>query len=254
MTTACVKNEYFSGQGALLLATRNTVTGAAEGFRPVGNVSELMISVSTTEFEHRESCSGVRGLDLVLTQEINAAVSFTMESINRENLALTLYGSSSAVATASVTDESHTAFLGLWIALDNIKVSSVAVTHISGTPVYTLGTDYNVNLETGSVLPIAGGAILAAQELHIDYTYADQEDIQGVTFSAAPERYARFEGLNTADANKPVVVSLYRLSVAPLAELSLISDEVTQMVSESKLLADSFQLTGSQYFNIRKAV
>ncbi len=68
MTTSCTTNQYFSGQGSLLLETRS-VAGAAEGFVPVGNVPELTLAFDTTTFEHKESCTGSRGIDLELIQE-----------------------------------------------------------------------------------------------------------------------------------------------------------------------------------------
>lgn len=251
MTNACIENQYFSGQGALLLAERET-DGSPKGFREVGNISALTLGVETTEFEHKESCSGVRGIDLTIVQEINATMSMTVEHISKENLSLALYGSNSAIAGASVTDEPVVGHHDLWTRLENIKVSAVVVTDVGGATTYTLGTDYEENLESGTIKVLSTGAITDSQALEVDYTYAAQDDVQGVVSGVAPIRWARFEGLNTADSNKPVVIDMFKVSMQPLAELAMINDEITQMEVEGKVLSDALRASGSNYFRIRK--
>lgn len=62
----------------------------------------------------------------------------------------------------------------------------------------------------------------------------------------------RFEGLNTADGNSPVVVDLFKFSVDPLKELSLISDTFGSFQLEGALLYDATQTAGSKFFRMRK--
>lgn len=249
---ACTTNQYFSGQGALLLAERD-VSGNPTGFRPVGNVSALTLGVETTTFEHKESCSGVRGIDLEITQEVNATLAFTMESLDKDNLALALYGTGAALTGASVTDETITGYHDLWTGLNNIKVSTVVIRDAAtGLVTYVEGTDYEVNLEAGAIKVLSGGGIADAEALFADYDFATQDEVQGVLSGTPPIRWARFEGLNTADANKPVVIDVYKASMQPLAELALIQDEVAQMEVEAKVLSDAQRASGSKYFRIRK--
>lgn len=253
MANACTTSQYFSGQGALLLAERNPTTGAALGFRAVGNVSALTLGVETTTFEHKESCSGVRGIDLEIVQEINVTASFTLESLSKENLALALYGTSSAVAGASATDEQLPLYHDKWMPLANIKVSSVVVGDDAvPTTTYVEGTDYVLNAEAGTIMALSTGAITDAQVVFVDYTYAGHDAVEAVESGTPPERWARFEGLNTADTNKPVVIDFYKLSVQPLAELALITDEISQMEVEAKVLSDALRSSGSRYFSIKK--
>lgn len=250
MSNACVETKYFSGQGALLLGDRD-INGEAAGLLPVGRVGELAISVETTEQEIKETCSGGRLVDKVLVQEVNATVTMTLSSFNKANLALALYGQGSSIVGASVTNEVRTAYLDKWVPLANIKVSAVVITNVAGTTTYVLGTDYLLNTDAGSFMPLSTGAITASQTLHVDYTFAAQDNIEVVTSSAAPIRYARFEGLNTADTNKPVIVDIFKLSTKPLAELPLINDEALEMPIEAKVLADALHTVGSQYMRIR---
>jgi len=252
MSDACVENQYFSGQGAILVGERDAVTGLPMGLRPVGNVSALTLGVETTTFEHKDSCTGVRGIDLEIVQELNASMSMTMESLFKENLSLALYGTDSVITGASVTDEALLGYHDLWSPLAHIQVSAVIITDVGGSTTYVLDTDYEVNEVSGTIKVLSTGAITDGQALEADYTFVTQDNIEAVTTGTPPIRFIRFEGLNTADLNKPVVIDVFKVSMQPLAELALIQDEIAQMEVESKILSDSKRATGSKYFNIRK--
>ena len=315
MSNACVVSQYLSGQGAFLLANRNAA-GEPIGFREVGNVSALTIGVETTEFEHKESCTGARARDLTIVQEISATLTVTMESITRENLALALFGSSSQIAGTSVSGETIAAYQDKWSKLANIEVSSVIVTHaqagaagwvlstvypansyvigvasattsifytaaggtsdvtepvwvttnigdaqpvdntitdwvyVGETSALVVDTDYLLNSDAGSIkfLDVVDG-----QEYDVDYDFATQDDVQAIISSTGATRWARFEGLNTAqDPNTPVVVDAFKAQVSPLAELALITDEITGMEVEFEILSDLLQSTDSKFFQIRQ--
>jgi len=250
---ACVNSQYFSGQGAFLLADRDG-SGNPLGFRPVGNVSALTLAVETTEFEHKESCTGARAIDLVIVQEIDATLTVTMESLDRENLAIALFGSSSAIAASSVVNEAAIARHDLWIPLANIDVSVVVVTDVGAATTFVEGVDYLCNNKAGSIFVLSTGAITDLEVLEIDYDFAAQDDVQAVTTSTGSILYGRFEGLNTAlDPNSSMVVNAFKIQVQPLAELALISDEVTAMEVEMKVLSDPLQTGTSKFFEIRKS-
>lgn len=253
MTNSCVTNQYFSGQGSVLIATKDAVTGLHEGFVPVGNVSALTIGVETTVFQHKESCSGTRGIDKEITQEVVVTIAMTMENINDTNLALALYGTAAAVVGATIADEEHVTHHDKWIPLDHIKISALVVgDDATPTVTYVLDTDYEVNLETGSIKVLSTGAITDLQNVFFDYTHAGYDQIEAIISSAAPERWLRFEGLNTADGDNPVVIDVYKASIQPLAELALINEELAEMAVEASALSDPSRASGSQYFTIRQ--
>lgn len=254
MATAQESSNYLSGQGVLLLATKDATTGEPNsGFRAVGNVSALSIGNETSEFEHKESQSGVRAVDLTLVTEISVNVNFTMESLISENLALALKGAAADVAMGSVTDEAVTGYHDLWTALDRISVSSVVVTDTGAITTYVLDTDYELDAAAGAIRALSTGAITDTQALLVDYSYAAQETVDALTLSANPIRWARFHGLNTVDSDNPVVVDIFRLEVTPLAELALIQDEIAQMAIEATALSDATRSSGSKFFKITHA-
>jgi hypothetical protein len=253
MTNSCVTNQYFSGQGSVLIATKDAASGLPEGFVPVGNVSALTIGVETTVFQHKESCSGTRGIDKEITQEVVVTIAMTMESINDDNLALALYGTNAAVVGASISDELVTAYHDKWVSLAHIKVSAVVVgDDATPTTTYVEGVDYELNAETGSIKVLSTGTIVDLAVVFVDYDHAGYDQIEAIISSAAPERWIRFEGLNTADGDNPVVIDIYKASIQPLAELALINEELAEMAVEASALTDSTRAVGSQYFTIRQ--
>jgi hypothetical protein len=252
------QSSYYSGQGVVLLGDRDVATGKGSNFIPVGNVSDLKISVATSTIEHKESQSGQRGIDLRLTTEIKANLSMTMENFVAANLAIALRGTATTVAGATVTGEAGKFAKGMVMPLAYIGVSAVTVKKAAATLVkYVAGTSTAVDGEWDYKLHEAAGSLMFAatpktaglvdgDALTIDYTYAAQKTVDALT-EAATEKYVRFEGLNTADNNKAVVVEVFRLLTDPLKELSLISDNVQQFALEGTVLLDALQ-TGSKYF------
>ena len=268
MATWDAVDHYFSGQGVVLLAERDA-NGNPLGFLPVGNVSDLKITVSTSTLEHKESHTGQRGTDLRLTTETKAALSMTMENFVAKNLARVSRGSESDIAAGSVAGEQVKGFEGFVTALAHVKVSTVVVKTDEATP-KTLtaypGTggkwDYKLNADAGSILlnadaatqdklatvtPGADGSIA----LKVDYAYAAQTLVDALT-QGAKELFMRFEGLNTADENSPVVVEVFKFSTDPFKELALIGDGVQSFVLDGSVLADTTRQTGSKYFNVKK--
>jgi hypothetical protein len=257
MSTWDAVSTYYSGQGVVMIGTRDTLTGLPTGLVPVGNVSDLRIAVATSVLEHKESQSGQRSIDLRLTQETKASLTMTMESFNAANLNIALRASATDVTAGTVTDTTYTAGvqLGKVMALGHIKIDGLTLEVGTDTLVeYTVGDadgdwDYKVNEEAGSVMWAAtpSTAIQDNDNVVVNYTYSAQKVIDALT-QGATDYYLRFEGLNTAAENAPVVVEVFRFSVDPLKELALIGDGVQQFVMEGNVLADNLRTSGSKYF------
>lgn len=107
---------------------------------------------------------------------------------------------------------------------------------------------------TLKTITVAAGSRLVEDTASIGLVYdcAAQVQVEALT-QPLSEISVRFEGLNTADNNSPVVVELFKFSVDPLKELALISDTFGSFQLEGALLADSTKTVGSKYFNVKKA-
>lgn len=247
--------EYFMGQGQVFVGTKDATTGEAQGLRHVGNVTDLKLSLKTNVLELKEAMTGQRGLAKRLTTEVGASFSATLESLNPENLAIALRGSNTAVASGSVTKITYKAFKGTVLNLKHIDISAVSIyDDATGLVPYVAGTDYIVN-DDSITIPLTGG--IAADDLgsgvdiKVSYTYGAQDVMQSFT-SGEKEYWVRFEGLNTADENKSVVVDVYKVAMDPLKELALINDKQAEIVFDGSCLLDSTRATGSKYFTVYK--
>lgn len=247
-------NYYYSGQGSLMAAVRDPLTGKPMGFERIGNVPELTLDIEVTNFEHKESETGARGLDLIINKERKGKFSFKIESITLKNLALGLMGASSTVAGGSVTDENVKVYLGMRTPLAHPDVSAVSIT-IDATPLVE-GTDYTLDAANGVIIwPAAATAnVTAGDTAVVDYTYGGYEQLDAFTQSNANERYLRFEGLNTVDDSR-VIVDLYRCQFDPLTGYGLINEELAQIDVTGSLLADPFiTASGKSKFFIQRNI
>lgn len=125
-------------------------------------------------------------------------------------------------------------------ALMNGK-SFVVVSRTSTTIVLNVDTTAKTITGTSGFAQVEGGVGEAT------YVYGASNRVDSLT-TGSMDRYLRFEGLNTADENRPVIVEVFKFSSDPLRELALIGDGIAQFVLEGNILADPLQATGSKYF------
>jgi hypothetical protein len=244
-------NYYYSGQGSLYVAERDAVTGSPKGFIPVGNVPALTINIAVTKFEHKESESGSRLLDLVITKEKTGTFQFTLENLSLENLALGLYGSSATVSSGAVTDEIVKFYAGKRMPLAHPNVSAVVVKDSTETTTYTAGEDYTVDADNGVLIfPSTGADPDEGDELNVAYSYGGYSKVDAFMASASPERWLRFEGLNTVDDTK-VVIDIFRAQFDPLTNYGLINEDIAQLEMNGSILSDSLRPSGSKFFQQR---
>jgi nitrogen fixation protein FixH len=230
MATWDIQSVYYSGQGVVLMGERDPITGRPLGLKPIGNVSSLKISIDTASVEHKESQTGQRAVDFRLITETKASLSMTIEHYSRENLALALRGDGVLVPAGSITGMASKFFGGAVMPLGHVNVSSVVVTKGATTLVEYTGSgswDYKVNADAGSIMfngdsgTLATSGLTDGDALAIDYSYAAQVRVDALT-QAAPERFLRFEGLNTLGGNTPVIIEVPRFVIDPAKEYSLI--------------------------------
>lgn len=121
-----VESRYYSGQGVVLVSERRP-DGTPSGFRNVGNVSALTIAMETTTLEHKESSTGSRTTDLRLITENKATVTINMENFEAANLELGLFGTTTQLVAAAVSDELTRATPGRTSITNGISISLVTV-------------------------------------------------------------------------------------------------------------------------------
>lgn len=148
-------NQYFSGQGVVMLGSKDPVTGKSLGFRPLGNVTDLKVNIATTVIDHKGSQDGQRTTDARLQTETKATATITIDSWIAANLAKALRGGSTAIPAGTVSSEAITGYGGLVVGLQYINISSLVLTGPSSSTLvqYTdavTAYDYRFNLAAGS--------------------------------------------------------------------------------------------------------
>ncbi|EKF9276377.1 hypothetical protein O1B68_002118 [Vibrio cholerae] len=233
---------YFSGQGRVYIGARDT-NGNPQGLSFVGNVPELKVSLSVETLEHQESTSGQRLTDLQLIKTKKGEFSCTLEELIAVNLGLALYGTTTDQVSGTVTNETLATPMatGSLYLLAKQNVSSVVIKDSSPTPKTLPASQYQLNAKHGSVLIndiTTGGPYV--EPFKADYAYGPAQSTAMFT-QPLPERWIRFEGLNTADSNREVVIDLYRVAINPAKELSVITDELLKFELSGQVLADTLK-------------
>lgn len=251
------QSHYFSGQGRLIIGERDPKTGKALSLREVGNCTALELTVQTTKTDHKESMSGERAIDLTLVTEKSATFKVTCESISLENLVIGLWGKILTSEAATVVAEPHVAAgPGALIALDHQNVTSVVVHDTKATPTVIPADQYEVDPEFGTIRfnddyvpPAAVAPSTEAGLITVDYTGAEgTKTIHGLTEVMPPEKFVRFEGINTVDGDL-VLVEFPRASFEPLASLPFINEELASFDMTGTILRDNLiKGDGSKYF------
>ncbi|CAG2149421.1 MULTISPECIES: phage tail tube protein [Burkholderiaceae] len=231
---------YFSGQGRVYIGARDAA-GNPQGLNFVGNVPELKVSLSVETLEHQESTSGQRLTDLQLIKTKKGEFACTLEELIAVNLSLALYGTTVEQTSGTVTSEAlpNPVIAGSLYLLAKQNVSSVVVKDSSATPKTLPAVQYSLNAKHGSLSitdKTTGGPFV--EPFKVDYAYGAAQSTALFT-QPLPERWVRFEGLNTADSNREVVIDLYRVAINPAKELSIITEELLKFELSGQVLADT---------------
>ncbi len=231
--------KYFRGQGKLYIGD------SRDALVYVGDVGGVSLEASVDRGKTIENATGSSGIGASFVKSVEYGFSAELRSIHPDHLAIALQGVSTALAGGSVTDESHTANHDQMIVLDHTKASSVVVTHATGTPTYTEGTDYVLHADQGMIEILSTGSIVDGSTILIDYSYAAQHhvttDPQNVT------KYIAFAGVNTVENNKQVRVEIYRVKLDPTV-FDLISEDTVEKSMSGVVELDASRPAGDQFF------
>lgn len=238
--------EYYSGQGIVYLAEKDS-SGVLLGYRDIGNVPELKLSFASDTAEKKESRTGQRLTAIRVNTGNSCTASITMDGFDAETLKTAMFATLSAAAAGTGVAETIVARVGKVVPLGKIKVSSVVIKDDADTITYVVDKNYTVNTEAGSIYIMsaaeqaaAGAAdvIADADELHVIFNHAAQTRVSA--FKGSQKTYSlRFEGLNTAKDNEPVVITIPNFRPDPLKDLSMISDDLQQFTMDGAALADT---------------
>lgn len=248
MSRIIPESKYYSGQGRVIIGERDA-NGKLTAAWQVGNCTALEIQVAVEKIEHKESMTGDRAVDKVLITEKNATFNVTMESLDLRNLALAFWGSVMENATGTVTGQTRTVKRGEVVTLDHVGVADLTIT-TGSTPTPLPAAEYEFDPVFGTIYIAADAASVpegTGVEITVGYKYASSETLHALTQATQPERFVRFEGLNTLDGSA-VLVEIPRAAFEPLQSLPLINEEFANVQMNGNILQDTKITTGSKYY------
>ncbi|GMQ91705.1 MAG: hypothetical protein BMS9Abin11_1016 [Gammaproteobacteria bacterium] len=274
---------YYSGQGNVYVAQRDSITGNPGEFTRIGNVPNLEISIETTKFEHKESTSGSRAIDLTIVQEKKGTFTMTLEDMDLDNLALGFWGVKANLPAATLVEFEISSAITVTVAGSTGEVVYPVINHTTGTAYADITTATYVisddsvptttyefgDSDSDAVNSLNGWVDLATGDIHIYDT--DKQTARGAAVNMATagalyvkfdhgsidnmaaftqtsqQRWIRFSGLNTID-NEPVVIDMFKADLDPLTGYGLINEELSTFDISGSLLFDSLQAGTSKLF------
>jgi hypothetical protein len=189
-----------------------------------GNVSALTLALALEKLEHKESYSGNKGIVRSFPTSKSMTINATVNQLDTDALAEQLYGQVSTIASGAVVGEIlPTVLVGDTVKLEFASVTALTIVDSTGTPVTLGAANYVLDPRFGSIdiTTIPGGLV---QPFKASYTRGAGKQVNMFT-QAQPIVEFRYEGINLAENNAPVIVNVYRMSTDPLKELALINND-----------------------------
>jgi hypothetical protein len=235
----------YIGSGKIYL---REIGAGGKGLIEIGNASALSFAVTEEIKELKDYTNAGGGTYNEVRRIDSVEVSMTLHDLSPDNLARALYGSTSAIAAGTVTDEAHAdIFIGALVPTDFL--ASAVTTVKKGATTLTLGTDYDVR-PGGIVLKTAApNSVVDGDDITITYTKAAADVVQAIV-NSGKEYELLFDGLNEARSGKRTRVRVHRTKIGAATDLGLIGDEYAALEATGKVLKD-LTITGaglSQYF------
>lgn len=238
----------YYGVGRVFLKEKGTATGLMH----IGNCSALAFAVSE-DVKKQEDYTVVGGGTVAEVRRLTSVESsVTLLDLDKTNVARAFYGTGSSVASAAVVDESHTAYVGAFIATNKPMDLEATITVKEGATVLTLGTEYSVS--SGGIT-VLGGGLINGDTVLISYTSIAHESIEGLT-TEGKEYELFFEGMNEAKDGRSVNVWAHRVKFGATDVLDLIKNDFSSMTIKGTLLRDNTKTgTGmSKFFKVQLAL
>lgn len=170
-------DNYTLGKG--VVSFNQLLSGAFLGERDLGNAPAFNFSIALEKLEHYSSRGGLKAKDKEIISQITPGVSFTLDEVNKENLALLTLGDVTTVtqAAGAAVAEVIVANLGKRVQLAKRGVQSWSLPYDTGTGLFVVGeTVTAAGGGTGVVLAVIGditsGTLVIARTNSTDFVDA----------------------------------------------------------------------------------
>ncbi len=235
-------DKYVLLQGKVYASLRSPA-GAALGFRHLGNSPRVSLTLGGVLAQYAgnldidPSDPSHNRLSRSGSSTGVAMVEIDLEAINKDNLSLSLSGTSETVGVAEVLSHVIAGVGGQMFPLNHMNLTYAVVHGVGWAPEYTEGVDYEIDYKFGTITITPGGGLDTGIPFWVSYNSAQYDKINGFT---APSKHLwiRIEGLNGMQENSPIICDIFKVRINPVESMSLIADDQTKLALKGRILMD----------------
>lgn len=233
-----------------LAAYSDAATFEARKFFDAENTSAFTISFAEEEKKLLDYRTGAGGVDASVKRITDMTGSMDLRHFTPDNLALILWGSTTAIAATPITDEAgYKINTNKFVPTKKIIDTTQTVTVKKGATT-VLSADYTVS--AGGIL-IAGtittGGVVNGDSITISYTPKVAQDVQSL-LSSAPDVSIFVEGVNQTDS-KYFVARIWKAKLGVAQNLPFITDDYATAQVSFTVQKDATIVGKSQYAELQ---
>ncbi len=227
-------------------------SGDSTGLAKWGNSDKFELIVSgELENQYSKGRDTYKQVLASLVEPGDALLNIAQTQFDRNMMAAQFLGADSTFAQAAtpVEDETFVAIDDRWVPLATRHISALTVCNdATPTTTYTLGTDYEANLNLGMVKILADGAIADAATVYANYTplLSAGYEVTAMT-NQLLQGNLLFDGKNRVNG-KSCQVEIYHAVFAPQSGIDFLSSDWANAELQASLLTPAAQ---SEPFVIR---
>jgi len=266
MAIAPNTDNYTLGKGVVFFD--QLIAGVYQGERDLGNAPAFTFNIALEKLEHFSSRGGLKAKDKEIISQITPGLAFTLDEVNKENMALLVLGDTTTETQtgATITDEQIVAHLGRRMITSERAISLVTVgDDATPTIAYVAGLASNplANYEISTSLSDdaigrilihedqsgCSDKIIEGQTLFVDYT-SDAVTYTNIAMFANTQVVGRlrFVADNPAGLNQELEV--WSVSLTPSGDTAMIGDDWSTLGFAGEILKDETNHASSPYANI----
>lgn len=224
----------------------------SRNFRDIGNVSQLNFNYNVEQRRIQNYRSATGGTYKSADRVTEATGTLDLRDFSPENMALAMWGNSTAVAGGTVTGEAHKCYLGGFVMTARMIDTTDAVVVKKGAT--TVDEDDYLVERAGIRFKetVATSGLLDGDAITIDYTASSVVDIQALV-TTAPLVSVRLIG-EDAVSGEPVTARFHKVKLGLASDVSLIGDDFGTL-SLSMTMEEDATVVGtgiSKYFKIQQ--
>jgi len=250
---------YTLGKGIVYFDRYDFSAAAYTGERDLGNAPVFAFNIALEKLEHYSSRGGLKAKDKEIISQITPGISFTLDEINVDNLALLTLADTETVSVTGdvVLAEAHVGYLDRRIELSFRGISSVTITNADKADAELInGQDYVIDTSLKDdvigriyVLSTANAARMEdGDNLEIAYTYATTSYMRIKAFAQTQvEGRLRFVSDNPAGGQQEL--EIWRVSLTPTGDTAMIGDDWSTLGFTGEVLKDDTNHSDSPYMD-----